>query len=45
MSLMDELVKHDSFVGGVCAKLAKQLIDFELEAAADGLFFLALMEC
>ncbi len=36
MSLMDELVKHDSFVGGVCSKLAKQLIDFEMEAAGEG---------
>jgi hypothetical protein len=35
MSLMDELVKHDSFVGGVCTKLAKQLMDFELEPVAD----------
>ncbi len=31
MSLMDDLNKHDGFVGGVCMKLAKQLVDFAVE--------------
>lgn len=31
MSLMDDLNKHDSFVGGICMKLAKQLVDFAVE--------------
>jgi V-type H+-transporting ATPase subunit C len=31
MSLMDDLNKHDGFVGGVCMKLGKQLVDFAVE--------------
>ena len=31
MQLMDELQKHDAFLGSLTVKLAKQLVDLELD--------------
>lgn len=35
MALMDDLAKHDSFVGSICVKLAKQVVELALDAGPD----------